>query len=211
MHQYEDQPLCPSSPPSPPTTPTTTLANPKRKRNLETATSSAPAVDAAAVEGHGVDAPVLATLTAADIPNLSHEAMVALCTRLLPLLPLLAQIPQPAPPLEPPATATAPAKRACTTRAVTSFTSTAQVAAAFGLDYAPLGSAYRFRLGRPKSQLSLTRTYHCLMRIITSHTKNFDRSSEAICRTAVDLLLNECLIILVCLGNPLSLSPRCVY
>lgn len=210
MHQYEDQPLCPSSPPSPPTTPTTTLANPKRKRNLETTTSSAPAVvaptvNAAAVEAHGVDAPVLATLTAADIPNLSHEAMVALCTRLLPLLPLLAQIPQPAPPLGPHATATAPAKRACTTRAITSFTSTAQVAAAFGLDYAPLGSAYRFRLGRPKSRLSLPRTYHCLMRIITSHTKNFDRSSEAICRTAVDLLLNECLIILVCPGNPLSL------
>lgn len=91
-------------------------------------------------------------------------------------------------------------KRACTTRAISTFTNTMEVAAAFRLDHALFGPEYTFELGKPKnlSQLELPQTYRCLMRMITSHTANFDRSSEAICRTPVDLMLNECLIILVC-------------
>jgi hypothetical protein len=33
--------------------------------------------------------------------------------------------------------------------------------------------------------------------LLNNYSENFDRSSEAVCRTALDFILNECLTVLV--------------
>ena len=37
--------------------------------------------------------------------------------------------------------------------------------------------------------------------LVENYSKNFDRSSEAVCRTALDFILNECLTVLVSLNG----------
>ena len=37
----------------------------------------------------------------------------------------------------------------------------------------------------------------CLESLIDNYSRNFDRTSEATCRTAVDFILNECLTVMV--------------
>lgn len=39
-----------------------------------------------------------------------------------------------------------------------------------------------------------------------NYSKNFDRTSEALCRTALDFILNECLTVLVSFLDLLSAS-----
>ncbi|KAI5780752.1 hypothetical protein DFH27DRAFT_335359 [Peziza echinospora] len=78
--------------------------------------------------------------------------------------------------------------------AVSSFTSVKSVASAFGLAYAPLDPRHLMRLAQPAHPVPAR--LPCLMRAITTHALNFDRRSEAICRTTVDMVLNECLVIL---------------
>ena len=40
--------------------------------------------------------------------------------------------------------------------------------------------------------------------LVKNYSKNFDRSSEAVCRTGLDFILNECLTVLVSLTSFLS-------
>src|SRR6202044_2183947 len=42
--------------------------------------------------------------------------------------------------------------------------------------------------------------------LIKSYSKNFDRSSKAVCRTALDFMLNECLTVLVSFSDSLSVT-----
>ncbi|KAI5781098.1 hypothetical protein DFH27DRAFT_639779 [Peziza echinospora] len=98
----------------------------------------------------------------------------------------------------PAASVAAPAKRARGSVAVgEKFTTIASVATAFGLSYSELGNRYLL----PRADLTPT-TYAvparlpCLMRFMAAHVRHFDRACEAICRTLVDLVLTESLIVL---------------
>ncbi|RPB27682.1 hypothetical protein L211DRAFT_865803 [Terfezia boudieri ATCC MYA-4762] len=70
----------------------------------------------------------------------------------------------------------------------------AQVARDFSLDFKPFGPKYEFKPPRP----SITIPEHLphLTQFIQSYVENFDRGSEAACRAPIDVLLNQCLILL---------------
>ncbi|KAF9510505.1 hypothetical protein BS47DRAFT_1364501 [Hydnum rufescens UP504] len=73
--------------------------------------------------------------------------------------------------------------------------STSQADTAFGLNYDTTYSASE-RRGWAIDEVPETKGFHpshCLTLLLENYSKNFDRSSEAVCRTAIDFILNECL------------------
>jgi len=63
---------------------------------------------------------------------------------------------------------------------------------AFGLKYTSLSFSDPWKIQENPETKDFEPT-HCLKSLVESYSRNFDRSSEAVCRTAVDFILNECL------------------
>ncbi|KAF5377914.1 hypothetical protein D9615_006693 [Tricholomella constricta] len=63
---------------------------------------------------------------------------------------------------------------------------------AFGLKYTPLSFSNPWKIQENPETKDFEPT-HCLKYLVENYSRNFDRSSGAVCRTAVDFILNECL------------------
>ncbi|KAF8421854.1 hypothetical protein EV426DRAFT_608194 [Tirmania nivea] len=85
-------------------------------------------------------------------------------------------------------------KRPRTVKEIGSFRLPADVARAFCLQYSPYGGKYRFTPPTP-SVLIPTILPH-LTQFIEAYIWNFDRGSESTCRAPIDVLLNQCLVLL---------------
>jgi len=83
------------------------------------------------------------------------------------------------------------------TKAAKDFT-LPEVVEVFGLNYNTIASIddmepHIWRIEDSKLDFTMT---PCLKSLVKNYSKNFDRSSEAVCRTALDFILNECLTVL---------------
>jgi len=85
-------------------------------------------------------------------------------------------------------------KRKKESNAISKFKNIEEVRQVFGLTAPRKRELWKI----PKPKIVVPENNPFLERFIESRNRNFSRSSEAICRTAVDVLLNECLILLVC-------------
>ncbi|KIL58939.1 hypothetical protein M378DRAFT_111586 [Amanita muscaria Koide BX008] len=83
-----------------------------------------------------------------------------------------------------------------------------EIVRSFGLDY----NIYPFNTGKhvwtiEDSELDFTMTPH-FKSLMSNYGRNFDRSSEAACRTGLDLMLNECLTVMKGNYDPTVASAR---
>lgn len=75
-----------------------------------------------------------------------------------------------------------------------SFQHPDDVATTFDLHYSDYGARYHFSLGNPHTPIPSQLPH--VTRFIEGYIYNFERNSEATCRSPVDVLLNECLCLL---------------